>query len=77
MADPFLVLSTESEPNVVDRVRAGTSRSLFYAEQMITGVEDTPSKYARGHYNDGEELIDNFFGKVRRVANNCSGLQAF
>jgi tubulin alpha len=65
------------EPNVVDEVRTGTYRSLFHPEQMITGKEDASNNYARGHYTVGKEMIDQVLDKVRRVADNCSGLQGF
>ncbi|KAF2878323.1 Tubulin/FtsZ, GTPase domain-containing protein [Massariosphaeria phaeospora] len=65
------------EPNVVDEVRTGTYRALFHPEHMITGKEDASNNYARGHYTVGKELIDQVLDKVRRVADNCSGLQGF
>lgn len=65
------------EPNVVDEVRTGTYRGLFHPEHMITGKEDASNNYARGHYTVGKELIDQVLDKVRRVADNCSGLQGF
>jgi len=65
------------EPNVVDEVRTGTYRNLFHPEHMITGKEDASNNYARGHYTVGKELIDQVLDKVRRVADNCSGLQGF
>src|ERR1700733_10379304 len=65
------------EPNVVDEVRTGTYRGLFHPEHMITGKEDASNNYARGHYTVGKELIDQVLDKIRRVADNCSGLQGF
>ena len=32
---------------------------------------------ARGHYTVGKELIDPTMDKLRRLADNCSGLQGF
>ena len=32
---------------------------------------------ARGHYTIGKEQIDNVIDRVRRLADNCSGLQGF
>lgn len=32
---------------------------------------------ARGHYTVGKELIDPTMDKIRRLADNCSGLQGF
>lgn len=65
------------EPNVVDEVRTGKYRNLFHPEQLITGQEDASNNYARGHYTVGKELIDQVMDRVRRVADNCSGLQGF
>ncbi|OKL57081.1 Tubulin alpha-1 chain [Talaromyces atroroseus] len=65
------------EPNVVDEVRTGTYRSLFHPEQMVTGKEDASNNYARGHYTVGKEMIDRVLDQVRRVADNCAGLQGF
>lgn len=65
------------EPNVIDEVRTGTYRSLFHPETMITGKEDAANNYARGHYTIGKELVDTVLEQVRRLADNCSGLQGF
>ncbi|WWC89995.1 tubulin alpha-1A chain [Kwoniella dendrophila CBS 6074] len=70
-------LYVDLEPNVVDEVRTGTYRSLFHPETMITGKEDAANNYARGHYTIGKELVDNVLEQVRRLADNCSGLQGF
>lgn len=39
---------------------------------LIPSVPD-----ARGHYTIGKEQIDNVMDKVRRLADNCNGLQGF
>ncbi|KAK8869773.1 hypothetical protein IAR55_000341 [Kwoniella newhampshirensis] len=83
-------LSVDLEPNVIDEVRTGTYRSLFHPETMITGKEDAAnncestskttsltSSDARGHYTIGKELVDTVLEQVRRLADNCSGLQGF
>ncbi|TIB07010.1 hypothetical protein E3P89_04075 [Wallemia ichthyophaga] len=65
------------EPNVVDEVRTGPYRSLFHPETLVTGKEDAANNYARGHYTVGKELVDSVLDRVRRLADNCSGLQGF
>ncbi|PPR04039.1 hypothetical protein CVT24_010614 [Panaeolus cyanescens] len=70
-------LYIDLEPNVIDEVRNGPYRSLFHPETLVTGKEDAASNYARGHYTIGKELIDTVMDKVRRLADNCSGLQGF
>jgi tubulin alpha len=44
---------------------------------MITGKEDAANNYARGHYTIGKEIIDQVLEKLRKIAENCSGLQGF
>ncbi|KAI9430505.1 alpha tubulin [Lactarius psammicola] len=70
-------LYIDLEPNVIDEVRTGKYRELFHPETMITGKEDAASNYARGHYTVGKEKIDVILDRVRRLADNCSGLQGF
>ena len=65
------------EPSVVDEVRTGKYRQLFHPEQLITGKEDAANNYARGHYTVGKELIDSVLDKIRKLADQCTGLQGF
>ncbi|CAG5125328.1 unnamed protein product, partial [Candidula unifasciata] len=55
------------EPNVVDEVRTGTYRQLFHPEQLITGKEDAANNY----------LIDLVLDRIRKLADQCTGLQGF
>jgi len=65
------------EPTVIDEIRQGPYRSLFHPEQLITGKEDAANNYARGHYTIGKELIEITMDKIKKMANNCKGLQGF
>ncbi|KAH7713861.1 alpha-tubulin [Aphelenchoides avenae] len=65
------------EPSVIDEIRTGTYKQLFHPEQLITGKEDAANNYARGHYTVGKEIVDPVLDRVRRIADNCSGLQGF
>jgi len=46
-------------------------------EQLITGKEDAANNYARGHYTVGKELVDSVLDRIRKLADNCTGLQGF
>merc|ERR1740138_76163 len=63
------------EPTVVDEVRTGTYRQLFHPEQLITGKEDAANNFARGHYTIGKEIVDLVLDRIRKLADNCTGLQ--
>ncbi|QQP40101.1 Tubulin alpha chain, partial [Caligus rogercresseyi] len=65
------------EPSVIDEVRTGTYRQLFHPEQMVTGKEDAANNYARGHYTIGKEMVDLVLDRIRKLADQCTGLQGF
>ena len=61
----------------LDTVRTGTYRQLFHPDQLITGKEDAANNYARGHYTVGREIADVVSDRIRRLVENCVGLQGF
>ena len=63
------------EPTVVDEIRTGTYRQLFHPEQLVSGKEDAANNYARGHYTVGKEIVDLVLDRIRKLADNCTGLQ--
>jgi len=65
------------EPTVVDEVRTGKYRQLFHPEQLISGKEDAANNFARGHYTVGKEIVDLALDRIRKLADNCTGLQGF
>ena len=65
------------EPTVIDEVRTGIYRQLFHPEQLMTGKEDAANNYARGHYTIGKEIVDLVLDRIRKLADQCTGLQGF
>jgi tubulin alpha len=65
------------EPTVIDEVRTGTYRHLFHPDQLVSGKEDAANNYARGYYTVGKEIVDHVLDRVRRLADQCTGLQGF
>jgi len=41
---------------------------------MISGKEDAANNFARGHYTVGRELVDIVLDRIRKLADNCTGL---
>ena len=39
--------------------------------------EDAANNYARGHYTVGKEIVDNCLDRIRKLADQCTGLQGF
>ena len=56
-------------------LRTGTYRQLFHPEQLVSGKEDAANNYARGHYTVGKEIVDLVLDRIRKLADNCTGLQ--
>lgn len=65
------------EPGVIDEIRTGPYKQLFHPEQLISGKEDAANNYARGHYTVGKEMVDSVVDRIRKLADNCTGLQGF
>ncbi|XP_009693387.1 PREDICTED: tubulin alpha-1 chain-like, partial [Cariama cristata] len=65
------------EPAVIDEVRNGTYKQHFHPEQLISGKEDAANNYARGHYTVGKEIIDLVLERIRKLSDQCTGLQGF
>ncbi|XP_050982729.1 tubulin, alpha 4 like isoform X1 [Labeo rohita] len=65
------------EPTVVDEIRNGHYRQLYHPEQLISGKEDAANNYARGHYTIGKEIVDSVLDRMRKMADQCTGLQGF
>ena len=71
----FLAQCSWLEPTVID-VRSGTYRSLFHPEQLISGRRSA-NNYANGHYTVGKEVVDLVLDRLRKGADQCTGLQGF
>lgn len=65
------------EPSVIDQIRSGPYSGLHHPDQLISGREDAANNFARGHYTIGKDLIDTTLDRIRKLADDCTGLQGF
>ena len=65
------------EPTIIDGGRTGTYRQLFHPKQLISGKEDAANNFASGHYTIGKEIVDLCLDRIRKLADQCTGLQGF
>ena len=52
----------------------------FYIKFNILHIllkEDAANNYARGHYTIGKEIVDLCLDRIRKLADQCTGLQGF
>ena len=52
---------------------------MFFFESWLyfSGKEDAANNYARGHYTIGKEIVDVVLDRIRKSADQCTGLQGF
>ncbi|KAJ5078263.1 tubulin beta chain [Anaeramoeba ignava] len=65
------------EPGTMDAVRAGPYGQLFRPDNFVFGRSGAGNNWAKGHYTEGAELIDNVLDTVRKESESCDCLQGF
>ncbi|ORD94656.1 TBA [Enterospora canceri] len=65
------------EPGVVAEVERGEYAQLFHPDSLIAGKEDAANNYARGHYTAGQEMLEPALNAIRKIVDQCNGLQGF
>jgi len=68
---------TDLEPGTMDSVRGGPYGKLFRPDNFIYGQSGAGNNWAKGHYTEGAELVDNVLDVVRKEAEGCESLQGF
>uniref|UniRef100_A0A915DX59 Beta-tubulin n=1 Tax=Ditylenchus dipsaci TaxID=166011 RepID=A0A915DX59_9BILA len=65
------------EPGTMDAIRSGPYGQLFRPDNFIFGQGGAGNNWAKGHYTDGAELVDQVLDVVRKEAEGCDCLQGF
>mmetsp|Transcript_9767 Transcript_9767/g.29694 ORF Transcript_9767/g.29694 Transcript_9767/m.29694 type:complete len:443 (+) Transcript_9767:87-1415(+) len=73
---PRAVLA-DLEPGVVDNIKSSQLGGLFRPENVVHGQSGAGNSWAKGHYTEGAELIDQVLDVVRKEAEACDALQGF
>jgi len=68
---------TDLEPGTMDTIRSGTYGTLFRPDNFIFGQSGAGNNWAKGHYTEGAELVDEIMECVRKEAEACDVLQGF
>jgi tubulin beta len=61
----------------MDAIRAGPLGEMFRPDNFVFGQSGAGNNWAKGHYTEGAELIDQVLDVVRREAEGCDCLQGF
>merc|ERR1711959_231500 len=65
------------EPGVLDHIKASPQAGLFRPDNMVFAQNGAGNNWARGHYTEGAELVENVMDVIRREAEGCDALQGF
>ncbi|XP_071530624.1 tubulin beta-1 chain-like isoform X2 [Panulirus ornatus] len=61
----------------MDAVRTSAYGSLFRPDNFVFGQSGAGNNWAKGHYTEGAELVDNVLEGIRKESENCDCLQGF
>jgi tubulin beta len=61
----------------MDAIRSGPYSNLFSPDNMVFGQSGAGNNWAKGHYTEGAELVDQVLDVVRREAEGADCLQGF
>ncbi|XP_063070296.1 tubulin beta chain-like [Engraulis encrasicolus] len=70
-------IMVDLEPGTMDSIRSGPLAQLFNPDNFIYGQNGAGNNWAKGHYTEGCELIDEIMDRVRKESEDCESLQGF
>lgn len=70
-------LLVDLEPGTMDSVRGSRIGALFRPDNFIHGNSGAGNNWAKGHYTEGAELVDQVVDRVRNECESCDCLQGF
>ncbi|XP_059185297.1 tubulin beta-1 chain [Centropristis striata] len=70
-------LLVDLEPGTMDSVRGSRFGGLFRPDNFIHGNSGAGNNWAKGHYTEGAELVEQVIDRVRHESESCDCLQGF
>ncbi|CAG2246003.1 TUBB [Mytilus edulis] len=65
------------EPGTLDYARSSAYGKLFRPDNFVAGYAGAGNNWAKGHYTEGAELVDNVMDVIRKESESCECLQGF
>jgi len=65
------------EPGTMESIKGGPCGNLFRPDNFVFGQSGAGNNWAKGHYTEGAELIDQVLDVIRKEAEGCDCLQGF
>ena len=61
----------------MDSIRSGSYGQIFRPDNFVFGQSGAGNNWAKGHYTEGAEIIDQIVETIRRESEQCDCLQGF
>jgi len=65
------------EPGTMEAIKSGPCSNLFRPDNFVFGQSGAGNNWAKGHYTEGAELVDQILEVIRREAEASECLQGF
>jgi len=70
-------LLVDLEPGTMETIKSGPLANLFKPDNFIFGQSGAGNNWAKGHYTEGAEMVDQVMEMLRKEAEACDCLQGF
>lgn len=65
------------EPGALDVIKASEMGGLFHPDNFVCSQSGAGNNWAKGHYTEGADIIENVLDVVRKETESCEVLQGF
>lgn len=65
------------EPGTMEVIKGGPLAKLFKPDNFVFGASGAGNNWAKGHYTEGAEMVDQVLDTIRKEAEGCDCLQGF
>jgi len=65
------------EPGTMDVIKASATGQIFKPDNMVFGSNGAGNNWAKGHYTEGAELVEDVLDRVRQEIEQCDAPQGF
>jgi len=70
-------LVVDLEPGTVDVLKASSYNKIFNPNNLIFGANGAGNNWAKGHYTEGAELVEEVMDTIRVAVEDCEAPQGF
>jgi tubulin beta len=70
-------IQVDLEPGTLDAVRANPYGQIYRPDNFVAGSSGAGNNWAKGHYTEGAELVEQVTDCIRHETESCDSIQGF